>query len=99
MRTVFMDGIALQLTGIAADSVMSHKKDIVDSPKNEKQKACRGNDAIAGDTLFVTHRAQALNAPGGQVVDQLRVVGGRALEMILQPAPRSAQIEFAEIQF
>src|SRR5213083_428621 len=60
-----------------------------DSPQHDHQNEGQTDDAVARDPFFVAHRAQALNAAGGQVIDQPGVIGGWAVEMFFQTAPRS----------
>ena len=57
------------------------------------------NEAVAGDALLVAHRAQAVDAAGGEIVHEARIRGGRAAKMVAQAVPQRGQIVFAHAEF
>ena len=66
-----------------------------DPQQHRKQKRHKENKTIAGHTLFVTQRAQALDSAGGEIVHELGIGGGRPAEMIANAAEQRRQIVFA----
>ena len=49
--------------------------------EHQEEEADEEEESVAGDALFVTERAQSLNAAGGEVTDQFRIGGGRSAQV------------------
>ena len=70
-----------------------------DAQERKEQNDNEGDEAIAGDALFVTHRAKALDAAGGQITDEPGICSRRAFEMIADTTNERRQIIFADSKF
>jgi hypothetical protein len=78
---------------------MPPRQEAKQAEEHDHQHHGQGDETVAGHALFVAQRAQALDVAGGQVVDQLRIGGGRAAKMALDPFHPFPQIEFARARF
>ena len=67
--------------------------------QNQKQNDDEQDEAVARDALFVAHRAQAVDAAGGEIIHEARIVRRRAAEMVAQSVPQRGQVVFADAEF
>src|ERR1041385_4148052 len=72
--------------------LMSSEEDRDNAQQRQQQHDHQGDEAIAGDALFVSQGTQPLNAAGSQIADEPRISGGRPMEMIADPPEQRRQI-------
>src|ERR1700728_3290744 len=73
-----------------------HKKKTKKKPKKQKQK--NKQESIPRDALFITHWPQALDAPGSEVIHELRIGRRRTAKMIFDAAEKRREVIFAHAQ-
>src|SRR5436309_13249257 len=98
VREMSRNASAITIAVVTAGNSAVPPEERCDAPQHNNQNDGQTDHAVARDPFFVTHRAQALNAAGSQVIDQPGVVGGRSLEMVFQTAPRARPFQFADTQ-
>ena len=61
------------LTFNDSPSSMAFQEQRDDAEQNQKQHDDQRDEAVAGDALFVAHRAQAVDAAGGEIIHKARI--------------------------
>ena len=75
---------------------MMAEEDGDDAEEGQKEKDDEGDESVAGDALFITHRTESLDAAGSEITDELGIGGGGASKVAAEPPEKSRQIVFAD---